>query len=149
RSGAIPAFRSYLDMFDLEGWNPKAFPPETEGKRRLERLSASGLEQELRAMRDDEDGPFASSVFTVQDVVDELRKRLKVTINRQQIEELFTALGDRPLDKRPMVRGKRLRLWVWRDHERIEAMTAKQLAGLYNPIAAIADAQAEGRRDVA
>ncbi|KMO18109.1 hypothetical protein SQ03_10875 [Methylobacterium platani JCM 14648] len=136
-------------MFDLEGWNPKAFPPETEGKRRLERLSASGLEQELRAMRDDEDGPFASSVFTVQDVVDELRKRLKVTINRQQIEELFTALGDRPLDKRPMVRGKRLRLWVWRDHERIEAMTAKQLAGLYNPIAAIADAQAEGRRDVA
>lgn len=145
----VAMFRAYLDTVDLNDWNPKAFPPETEGKRRLERLSASGVEQELRAMRDEEDGPFAVPVFAVQDVVDELRKRLKAVINRQQVEELLISLGDRTLEKRPMLRGKRLRLWVWRDHEHIEAMTAKQLAGLYNPIAAITDAQAEMRRDAA
>ena len=120
----VSAFRAYLDTVSLEGWNPKAFPPETEGKRRLERLSATSLEQELRAMRDDEDGPFAAPVFTAAEVVEELRKRLKTVVNRQQIEELFTAFGDRPLDRRPVHQGKRLRLWVWRDHERVEGMTA-------------------------
>lgn len=145
----VTAFRAYLDTINLEGWNPKAFPPETEAKRRLERLSASSLEQELRAIREDEDGPFAAPVFKVNDVAEELRKRVKTIVNRQQLEELLTAFGDRTLEKRPMLRGKRLRLWVWRDHERIEAMTAKELAGLYNPVAAIADAQAERHRDAA
>lgn len=130
---AVAAFRAYLDEVDLTAWSPTAHPPETEAKRDLERLSAPALEQEILAMREDEDGPFCRPVYTVAEVAQALRERLRTNVTTQAVEAIVSALGDEPIKARPTVCGRKLRLWCWKDHDDFRAATSPEVGLLFRP----------------
>lgn len=109
------AFLQWLHDRDISHFNPKAHPPMTESKRKIVNESMTAVSRAVDEMLSQGDWPFSEEIFTLQDVMTEVRDRIPSNSNRspQEFSKVLHRAGYVPAAKNQIrVGGYKFRFWT-------------------------------------
>jgi len=119
-------FLKYLLSRDLSAFNPNKAPPLTQAKTEIIHSSRSQVIQEVEAMIEENVPVFWRDIVSLNDVRNELQRRLGKMPSLNEVKSALKAQGAVRLDVVRMGEST-MRLWAWTNVDRWQGATAEEI----------------------